>query len=91
MTHESDTSALGSATEEGNLGLLLAESVGVELHGVPCGQAAGGFVIRDGGEVDSEASISLDNASPADLQQGNQGGTKVSGIDVSKRAIASGE
>lgn len=72
MAHESDTSTLGGAAEEGDLGLLLSESVGVNLHGVPCGKATGGFVVSNGGEVDSETSISLDNAPPADLQQRNQ-------------------
>lgn len=77
MAHESDTSTLGGAAEESNLGLLLTKSVGKNLHSVPCGKATGGLVVSDGGEVDSEASISLDDAPPADLQQRNQRGTEV--------------
>ena len=77
MAHESDTATLGSGAEEGNLGLLLTELVGVELHGTPSGRRTSVLVVLEGGEVDTEASVSLDNASVANLEVRNQRGSEV--------------
>jgi hypothetical protein len=77
VTHECDTTALGSRAEEGNLCLVAPELLSIRQHGFPGGIAAGVFVVLDRGQVGAEASIGLDNTSPADLEQRDEGRPKV--------------
>lgn len=83
MTHESNTTTLGSSTEECNLRLLLAELVGIELHGTPCRTGAGVLVVLEVGEMNTETGVCLNNAAVADLQMRDERGTKVTEVNSS--------
>lgn len=80
MSHESNTTTLGSGAEEGNLGLLGTEFVGIKHHAVPGGGSNSVLVVLDGGEMNAESGISLDNTSEADLHHRDQGRAKVTTI-----------
>jgi hypothetical protein len=77
MTHQSDTTALRSRAEEGNLGLVAPELLGVGQHGLPGGVVAGILVVLDRRQMGAESGICLDDAPPADLEEGNERRTKV--------------
>ena len=77
MSHKGDTTALGSAAEEGDLDLVLAQSLGEAHSGLPGSAATGILVVLNGGEVGAESGVSLDDATEANLEQGNKGWAKV--------------
>ena len=77
MTHESDATALGRAAEKGNLDLVGAQLLGKVGDGGPRARATGVLVILEGREVGAEASVSLNNAAPADLQKRDERGSEV--------------
>lgn len=82
VAHKSDTTTLGSSTEECNFSLLLSELVGIELHSTPCGAGAGVLVVLEVGEMNTETSVCLDNTAVADLQMRNERRTKVTEANI---------
>lgn len=85
MSHQSDTTALRGAAEEGNLGLVLAQSLRELQSGIPGALAAGIAVVLDRVEVGAEAGIGLDDTTPSNLQERNERGAKVPAEKESKR------
>lgn len=81
MTHKGHTASLGSAAEESDLDFVLAKLLGVVQDSVPRRLSAGVFVVLDCVDVRTEAGIRLDNASPAYLQEWDQGWTKIPGSE----------
>ena len=67
MTHESHSTALGSRAEEGHANLVTLELLGIGHHGLPGLGATGVLVILECGNVGTEASISLHNATISNL------------------------
>lgn len=72
MTHESDATALGRAAEEGNLGLVATQLLGVSEHGLPSGRRARVFVVLNSIEMSPEAGVGLDDTAEADMEQRNK-------------------
>jgi hypothetical protein len=77
MAHESNTTTLGGGTEKRDLGFLLTELVGIELHGIPCGAGAGVLVVLKICNMDPEPGVRLNNASVTDLQVRNERGPEI--------------
>lgn len=77
MSHEGNTTTLWGSTEEGELGLLLTQLVGVELRSVPCGTGAGILVVLEVCEMNAESCICLNDASVADLKMRYERGSEV--------------
>lgn len=71
VAHESNTAALGGGTEEGNAGLLGLQLISVLCKSGPCRLRARLAVVLQSVDVGSEASIGLDEAPEADLEQGH--------------------
>lgn len=67
MAHESDTTTLGGGAEKCDLGFLLPELVGIELHGIPCGAGAGVLVVLKICDMDPEPGVRLNNTPVTDL------------------------
>jgi len=80
VTHEGHTTALRGGAEEGDLGLVAPELLGIGQHGFPCGMATGVLVVLDRGQMGTEASVGLDDAAPADLEERDERRAKVPGI-----------
>ena len=78
MSHEGNTTTLWGSTEEGELGLLLTQLVGVELRSVPCGARAGILVVLEVCEMNTESCICLNDAPVADLKMRYERGSEVS-------------
>lgn len=72
MSHQGDSTTLRGTAEEGNLGLVLAKQLGKEHGGIPSRSTAGILVVLDRVELHTEARVSLDDTSPANLEKRNE-------------------
>lgn len=77
MSHESDTTALRGAAEEGHLRLVSTQLLSKREHGLPGCRRTDVLVVLDGVDWGSEASICLDNPTESYVKQRSQRGTKV--------------
>ncbi|KAL2293489.1 hypothetical protein FJTKL_05381 [Diaporthe vaccinii] len=71
MTHQGDTTPLRCATEEGNLGLLVAEPIGILNSRSPGWGCARILMVLYDGEVSTERGISLNDTAKANLKKGH--------------------
>lgn len=72
MAHQSNTTALGRAAEEGHLDLAVAQLLAVVHHAVPGLLPAGRLVVFQTQHRSTEGRIRFDDAAEADLEQGGQ-------------------
>jgi hypothetical protein len=71
VAHESHTTSLRSAAEEGNLDLTGTEILSIVVHGIPCWLLASAAEVVQLQKLSLESTISLDNAAVTDVQQRN--------------------